>query len=119
MNVKLTNKKTKKIIPIGEVKTVEIIGRNIKILDVYNQEMKFNSDKWVCVCSNFATCGDCGKQFYFDDETCAIYRGDFICAECFQDKYGYCNECGELNKYSDMNEDIVCKGCEKVEEKND
>ena len=112
MNAKLTNTKQMKHILIGEVETIEIVGKNIKVVDTYGEERIFNSDEWACVCYHFATCTDCGKKFFFDDETCAIYRDGFLCAECYQDKYGYCNECGELNKYSDMNDDIVCKGCE-------
>lgn len=112
MNVKLKNIKTKEMVLFGEVETIEIVGETIKIIDIYEQEKIFNSGEWECVCSQFATCGDCGKKFFFDDETCALYRGDFLCDKCFQDKYGYCNECGELNKYTDMNDEIVCKGCE-------
>lgn len=112
MNIKLKNTKTAEVVLFGEVETVEIVGKTIKIIDIYEQEKEFNSDEWVFACSQFAICGDCGKKFFFDDETCVIYRGDFLCAECFQDKYGYCNVCGELNRYTDMNDEIVCKGCE-------
>lgn len=112
MNVKLTNTKRMKYAVFGEVETVEIVGKNIKIIDTYGQEKIFNSDEWTCVCSTFATCAHCGGTFYYSDEFCAIYRGDFICGKCYTDHYGYCNECGELNKYEDMNDDIVCKGCE-------
>lgn len=59
-----------------------------------------------------AVCCDCGKLHTWDEETCEVYRDKFLCDKCFQDKYGYCNVCGELNKYSDMNDDIVCKECE-------
>ena len=112
MNAKLTNAKTKTTIVFGEVASVEIVGESIIVNDIYKQQTILNTTEWSCVCSEYAVCCDCGKQFLFDDETCAIYRGDFLCSNCYQDKYGYCNECGELNKYADMNEDIVCKGCE-------
>lgn len=58
-----------------------------------------------------AICCHCGKTHYWDEETCEVYRNKFICSECYENHYGYCNECGELNKYTDMNEDIVCIGC--------
>ena len=55
-------------------------------------------------------CSDCGEEFVYEEyET---YKGRPICFNCFDLKYGFCNECGELNKYADMNEEIVCKGCE-------
>lgn len=112
MNAKLTSTKLRKHTVIGDVKTIEILGNKIKIIDIYEDEHIFNADEWACVCSEWATCSHCGKTFFYDGETCAIYRNTFICNECYQNYYGYCNECGELNKYTDMNEDIVCKGCE-------
>lgn len=69
--------------------------------------------KFCGVRENEVICSHCGKTFSFDEETCEIYRGKFICADCFQTYYGYCNECGKLHLYSDMNDDIVCKECEK------
>lgn len=61
-----------------------------------------------------AICGDCGKEFVFLEWETTFYKGKPLCSDCYDTKYGYCNECGELNLYSDMNEDIVCKGCENV-----
>lgn len=56
-------------------------------------------------------CCDCGKTHHWDEQDCEIYRDDFLCKDCFESKYGYCNECGELNKYTDMSADILCGGC--------
>lgn len=58
-------------------------------------------------------CCNCGKKFTFDVEHCEIYRNKTLCSKCLELHYGYCNECGELNRYIDMNEDIVCGGCRK------
>lgn len=60
-----------------------------------------------------ARCCNCGKKFLFDEYDCEIYRGKTLCTECFENDYGYCNECGELNRYSDMNDDIFCKVCSR------
>lgn len=58
-----------------------------------------------------ATCGHCGKQHDWDEETGEIYENKFICPDCYDNYYGYCNECGKLHKYKDMNDDIICKDC--------
>lgn len=59
-------------------------------------------------------CIECGEIHNWDEYDCEVYNDDFLCAKCFQEKYGYCNICGELNKYSDMNENIECKECANV-----
>ena len=61
--------------------------------------------------NDFFICSDCGKESFWSDEDCEMYMGEPLCENCFRKKYGYCNICGELNKYQDMNEDIECKGC--------
>lgn len=59
-----------------------------------------------------AICCNCGKIHFWDEQTCEVYRGKFLCEDCYNIYFGFCNECGELNKYLDMNEEIICKGCE-------
>lgn len=58
-------------------------------------------------------CCNCGRKFTFDLEHSEIYRNKTLCPKCLEDHYGYCNECGELNRYVDMDENIVCGGCQK------
>ena len=58
-----------------------------------------------------ARCCNCGRAFKWDEYDCDIYRGKALCACCFDNEFGYCNECGELNRYSDMDDDICCKIC--------
>lgn len=112
MIVKLTNIQTKTHIAIGDVETVKISDNKTKIIDIYKDERIYNNAEWICACEEYAVCAHCGKKFFYSGETCAIYREDFICNNCYQNHYGYCNKCGELNKYIDMNEDVVCEGCE-------
>ena len=69
----------------------------------------YNGEEFV----EHARCCHCGKVFPWDENVDEVYRGKFLCFDCFDMYYGFCNECGELNKYEDMNEDIVCKGCTK------
>lgn len=52
-------------------------------------------------------CCNCGKFHDWDEETCEIYEDDYLCHDCFRDYFGYCNVCGELNRYTDMNELFV------------
>ena len=56
-------------------------------------------------------CCECKNIHNWDEVDCEIYRDNFLCKDCFEKKYGYCNECGELNKYEDMDLNIVCGGC--------
>lgn len=58
-----------------------------------------------------AVCCECGEVHYWNEEDCEVYNGMFLCSKCFKEEYGYCNECGTLNKYIDMDENIVCKEC--------
>lgn len=60
---------------------------------------------------NDVVCTECGQVHFWDEYDCEVYNDDFLCRKCFQEKYGYCNICGELNKYSDMDENIECGGC--------
>lgn len=60
-----------------------------------------------------AQCHHCSNIFTWEEETCEVYEEKFLCSDCYDKYYGYCNECGELNLYSDMNDDIICKGCER------
>lgn len=60
-----------------------------------------------------AVCCNCEETHFWDEYDCEVYRGKFVCADCYQKYFGNCNECGELNKYEDMSEDIVCRECEK------
>lgn len=62
-----------------------------------------------------ARCCHCARTFAWDDYTGDIYRGKLLCPECLCHFYGYCNSCGKLYKYADMDEDIICKGCRKKE----
>lgn len=59
-----------------------------------------------------AKCCHCGKRHNWDAYEGSVYRGKLLCPDCYQDYYGYCNLCGELHLYSDMNDDILCNGCE-------
>lgn len=63
-----------------------------------------------------AKCCHCGRTFLWDEYTCDIYRGKLLCSNCLDHYYGNCDICGELNKYEDMDEDIICKACKKKEE---
>lgn len=58
-----------------------------------------------------AICCECGDVHVWNEEDCEVYGGKFLCSECFKEKYGYCNICGELRKYSNMSENIECKEC--------
>ncbi len=58
-------------------------------------------------------CSHCGKTFTFDEDTCEVYEGKAICGECYTNYYGFCNVCGVLHKYEDMNEEIICSACQK------
>lgn len=60
-----------------------------------------------------AKCCHCGKKHEWNIYECAVYRGKLLCDDCYEDFYGYCNECGELYLYDDMNEDILCNSCEE------
>lgn len=60
-----------------------------------------------------AQCCHCGKIHEWDEDTCAVYQGKLLCADCYNDYYGFCNVCETLYKYEDMNDDIICKNCEK------
>lgn len=61
-----------------------------------------------------AICCNCGKVHTWFEDTCAVYNGEFLCEDCYNDYFGYCNNCGELFKYKDMNSEIICKGCEEL-----
>lgn len=61
-----------------------------------------------------AVCCHCGKVHTWDEYGCDIYQGKYLCKDCYQDYYGYCNKCGKLYKYSDMNDEIICQRCESV-----
>lgn len=65
-----------------------------------------------------AVCCDCGEEFVFLEYETTFYKGKPLCFNCFDNKYGYCNECGELNPYNNMNGNIVCKECERFVEQN-
>lgn len=114
MECVLINKKQNKRWAICSVLTVNIENGIIKVIDTFADENCFDASEWECACYNAVVCCHCGRKFFFNIDTCDIYNNDFLCDKCLQDYYGYCNECGELNKYSDMNDDFVCKGCEKV-----
>lgn len=58
-----------------------------------------------------AICGCCGNTHDWEDYSCEVYEGKFICSECYQNLFGFCNECDNLYRYEDMNEDIICKSC--------
>lgn len=58
-----------------------------------------------------ARCCHCARKFVWNEYDGHVYRGKVLCPDCFDDHYGYCNECGKLNNYDDMNDDIICKGC--------
>jgi hypothetical protein len=47
-------------------------------------------------------CSDCKKEFvYYEDET-DRYQGEPICEKCYDEKYGWCDECGWLFKYQEL-----------------
>ena len=73
-----------------------------KVREFYGGEVK---------CEN-AKCCHCGKIHKWDEDTCSVYQGRFLCSDCYNEHYGTCNGCGKLHKYSDMNEEIYCKECE-------
>lgn len=77
-------------------------------------KLNFNYDyKYGVEMVENAVCCHCGKTHTWDEYNCAVYKGKYLCEDCYQDYYGYCNGCGELHKYSDMNEDIYCEKCNK------
>lgn len=69
--------------------------------------MKANDD----IVKQSVICVDCGRIHTWDEYDCEMYNNGFLCKECFEEKYGYCNLCGGLNKYSDMDCNIECKEC--------
>ena len=71
-------------------------------------KLDYNGQEYV----ENAICCHCGKTHFWHEQVCEVYRGKFLCEDCYNKYYGFCNNCGELNKYIDMNENIVCKGCE-------
>lgn len=60
-----------------------------------------------------AKCCHCGKIHTWSAYTCAVYNGQFVCEDCYQDYFGYCNKCDMLHKYADMNDEIICKNCQE------
>lgn len=60
-----------------------------------------------------AVCCHCGKVHTWDEYSCEVYHGKYLCEDCYQDYYGRCNGCGKLYKYADMNDDIYCEECSK------
>lgn len=61
----------------------------------------------------FWMCTDCGE--FFDDEP-TLYNDDFVCADCVENNYYHCNDCGELLHENDghsvnCGDYIVCDGC--------
>lgn len=64
-----------------------------------------------------ARCFNCGKIFNFDDTTPDVYRGRYVCPDCFDCDFGYCNGCDCLHRYDDMiltkYHGYYCKSCVK------
>lgn len=67
-----------------------------------------------------SVCCNCGEVFIFDEDTCEMYQEKPLCQDCYQVDYGYCNICGKLEKYTEMDlKEIICLDClEKLEEEN-
>lgn len=59
-----------------------------------------------------AVCWYCEKMHTWSEDTCDVYNGKYICSECFQENFSYCNECGELYFCEELNEYIICKDCQ-------
>ena len=115
MKITLINVGSKERKSFYDVANIEIKSGVLKInFDRTMQE--FSLGEWDVQSLTYGeeiVCCHCREKKWWNEEFGAIYRGEFLCPDCYNDFYGYCNECGELNKHSEMNDDIVCKGCEK------
>ena len=113
MKITLTNKKTKEHKSLFDVEYVRIEDGMTKLkIEYEDQQRTYRSDEWDMVSyGEEIICAHCGKKASWDDDTGEIYNGEFICAECYQVYYGFCDVCGKLHKYTDMDE-VVCEDCQ-------
>lgn len=113
MNITLTNKRTQEHKSHFDVEYVRVEDSMIKLkIEYEDQERSYRIDEWEMVSyGEEIICSNCGKKTGWDDETGEIYNGEFICAECYQVEYGFCDVCGKLHKYEDMIE-VVCEDCQ-------
>lgn len=62
-------------------------------------------------------CRDCGREIAPDElDSCTLIDGEYICEECFNENYFYCEDCGkiEFQEYGTWIEDkqiMVCSNC--------
>lgn len=69
-------------------------------------------DDWSDVIVKDAICCNCGNVHEWDEDTCAIYMDKFVCEDCYQASFSYCEECGRLTKRSDIAYDYICNTCD-------
>ena len=69
-----------------------------------------------------ARCCHCHRIFDWDADTGEVYKGKFLCPDCYQDDFGNCDRCGRLRKYTDTNlfeidkyGELICDDCMKLE----
>lgn len=79
----------KKLFVIGTF-TPEHLGKYV------NKDIDTKDEKKEMVC------GHCGKTFSEYEDDTVYYNGKPLCDFCYQDYYGYCEECEELHPYDEM-----------------
>ena len=69
-----------------------------------------------------ARCCNCHSIFDWNGDTGGIYMGKFLCPDCYNDDFGYCDRCGKLCKYKHTNifeidkyGELICNNCMKLE----
>lgn len=54
---------------------------------------------------DYVRCYDCDTRVHIDDAYWVEEYGDYVCADCFNDFYSYCDNCGEVYRIDDLRED--------------
>lgn len=89
-----------------------------KIVNNFIREIRFNAAtkcEYLEEIKN-AKCCHCGKRHDWDVYEDSMYRGKTLCQTCYEEYYGFCNVCGDLYLYDDMNENNICGGCQALQQ---
>lgn len=61
-------------------------------------------------------CSHCDNSFVFsDDEGCCILKNKPLCSKCCEQETAICQGCFTRQKIADMNNESICKECQKKE----